>query len=316
VTDGLDERLASGLVPCYERGKIAVEPPGDDPGGWAGAPCALTVDETVWLAYRLRRPGAARGYANVLARSEDGEQFETVVELTKESFGAMSLERPALAVTPDGVWRMYVSCATPGTKHWRVDLLEATSPEGLARAQPRTVLPGDDTVAVKDPVVLHTEGRWHLWASCHPLDDPDATERMRTDYATSDDGVAWHWRGTVLRGTSGSWDGHGVRIASVVLDDCYAIALYDGRATAEENWEERTGVAVGALGRAPGGRPQFGAFSAQGNGPVAQSPHGDGGLRYVAVAELPRGKRRLYYEAACGAGSHDLRTEPVRLPRR
>jgi hypothetical protein len=284
MTDGLDERLADGLVPRYERGKTAVEPPGDDPGGWAGAPCAFTVDETVWLAYRLRRPGAARGYANVLARSEDGEQFETVVELAKESFGAMSLE--------------------------------ATSPEGLARAEPRTVLPGDDTVAVKDPVVLHTEGRWHLWASCHPLDDPDATERMRTDHATSDDGVAWHWRGTVLRGTSGSWDGHGVRITSVVLDDRYAIALYDGRATAEENWEERTGVAVGALGRAPGGRPQFGAFSAQGNGPVAQSPHGDAGLRYVAVAELPRGKRRLYYEAACGAGSHDLRTEPVRLPRR
>jgi hypothetical protein len=107
-----------------------------------------------------------------------------------------------------------------------------------------------------------------------------------------------------------------VRITSVVLDGRNAIALYDGRATAEENWEERTGVAVGALGRAPDGQPQFGAFSARGNGPVAQSRHRDGGLRYVAVAELSGGKRRLYYEAACGAGSHELRTELVRLPRR
>jgi hypothetical protein len=209
-----------------------------------------------------------------------------------------------------------VSCATRELKHWRVDLLEATSPEGLARAEPRTVLPGDDIVAVKDPVLLYTDGRWHLWASCHPLDDPDATDRMRTDYATSDDGVAWHRRGTVLRSTPGAWDGRGVRITSVVLDDRSAVALYDGRATAEENWEERTGVALGALGRAPDGEPQFRAFSAQGNGPVAQSPHGAGGLRYVAVAELPGGKRRLYYEAACGAGSHELRTELVRLPRR
>jgi hypothetical protein len=316
VTIGLDERLVDALVPRHERGKTVVGPPGGKPGAWAGAPCALAVEETVWLAYRLRRPGAARGYVNVVARSEDGERFETVVELAKESFGAMSLERPALAVTAGGVWRMYVSCATPETAHWRVDLLEATSPEGFVRVQPRTVLPGDDTVAVKDPVVLHTHGRWHLWASCHPLDDPVASDRMRTDYATSDDGVAWHRRGTVLSGTPGSWDRRGVRITSVVLDGRNAIALYDGRAIAEENWEERTGVAVGALGRAPDGRPQFGAFSARGNGPVAQSPHRDGGLRYVAVAELPSGKRRLYYEASCGAGSHELRTELVRLPRR
>lgn len=316
MTELPDERLLSSLVPRYEHGETAVEPPGSSSGGWAGAPCALTVDDTVWLAYRLRRPGAAHGFANVLASSHDGVHFETVFELAKERFGAMSLERPALAITADGRWRMYVSCATPGTKHWRVDLLEATSPEELANAQPRTVLPGDDTVAVKDPVLLYTEGRWHLWTSCHPLDDPYATDRMRTDYATSDDGVAWHRRGTVLRSTPGAWDGRGVRITSVVLDDRSAVALYDGRATAEENWEERTGVALGALGRAPDGGPQFGAFSAQGNGPVAQSPHGAGGLRYVAVAELPGGKRRLYYEATCGAGSHELRTELVRLPRR
>jgi hypothetical protein len=303
----VDERVIAALVPHYERGETAVPPPSGEPGGWAGSPCTMTVDETVWLAYRLRRPGAAHGYANVLARSDDGVTFETVVELAKESFGAMSLERPALAITAEGAWRMYVSCATRETKHWRVELLEATSPEGLAHAQSRTVLPGGDRVAVKDPVLMHAEGRWHLWASCHPLDDPDATDRMRTDYATSDDGVAWHWRGTVLSGTRGTWDARGARIASVVLDARDAIALYDGRATAEQNWEERTGVAVGALGRGS----TFGPFHPQARGPVAESPHGDGGLRYVAVAELPSGNRRLYYEAACGAGSHELRTELV-----
>ena len=68
--------------------------------------------------------------------------------------------------------RLYVkSCATPGTKHWWVELLEADTPDGLAAAAPTTVLPGDAGPggwAVKDPVVQSHGGRWHLWASVHP----------------------------------------------------------------------------------------------------------------------------------------------------
>jgi hypothetical protein len=267
------------------------------------------VAGTFWLAYRLRRPGSARGYANVLARSADGVAFDTVAELPKERFGAMSLERPALVVTPDRRWRLYVSCATPGTKHWRVDLLEAGTPEGLARAPARTVLPGDPaSVAVKDPVIMHLNGRWHLWASCHPLDD-----RMTTEYATSADGIDWRWRGTVLRGRPGAWDARGVRITAILLNDETALALYDGRATAEENWEERTGAAVATLGHDTHGERVVGSFIASDDRPVAQSPHGKGGLRYVAVVDHDEGRRRLYYEADCGGGSHEIRTESVEL---
>lgn len=92
----------------------------------------------MFLAYRLRRPiGEGRGYANVVARSSDGVHFTTVSEVSKERFGGASLERPALVVTPEGRWRLYVSVATPGTKHWRVDLLEADEPEKLGR-RPRS----------------------------------------------------------------------------------------------------------------------------------------------------------------------------------
>ena len=45
--------------------------------------------------------------------------------LDRESFDCESLERPALVALPGGGWRLYVSCATPGTKHWRVDALDA-----------------------------------------------------------------------------------------------------------------------------------------------------------------------------------------------
>ena len=108
---------------------------GPGPGAWAGGPCALRVGDDVYLAYRLRRPvGQGRGYANVLARSADGVRFRTVATVGKDTFGGESLERPALVVTADGRWRLYVSVATPGTKHWRVDLLEAATPEGLAAA--------------------------------------------------------------------------------------------------------------------------------------------------------------------------------------
>lgn len=303
-------------MPRYERGQTVIEPPDlepptseapdDAPGPWAGAPSALVVDRTTWLAYRLAAPGQ-RGYANVLARSDEGLSFETVFELRKERFDAMSLERPALVVTPEGLWRLYVSCATPGTKHWRVDVLEAATPGGLADAPSHTVLPGDvDGLAVKDPVLLHAGDRWHLWASCHPLDD-----RMTTRYATSPDGITWHWEGTVLHGREGAWDARGARVTAVVFDDFKATALYDGRATAEENWEERTGAAVSRVDRGVDGILKFGEFTAQGTAPAAASPHGSGGLRYVAVVEQPRGGHRLYYEAASVGGSHELRTEHV-----
>ena len=90
----------------------------------------------MWLAYRVRRPEAlGRGGAVILARSSDGERFEQVLELGKERFGAASLERPALVVTPSGRWRLYVSCATPGSRHWRIGLLEAVRPTRSATPQ-------------------------------------------------------------------------------------------------------------------------------------------------------------------------------------
>jgi hypothetical protein len=272
-------------------------------GVWVGAPSVVRDGGVFHLAYRPRLPvGEGRGYATVLATSGDGVRFTTVGEVGKDRFGAESLERPALVRTDDG-WRLYVSAATPGTKHWRVDLLEAGSVEELGAATPRTVLPGSDAQAVKDPVVRHDGRRWHLWASVHPLDDPDATDRMTTEHATSTDGVTWTWQGTALAGTPGSWDARGVRFTTVLLDGDATWALYDGRASAEENWEERTGLAR----RAADGR-----FTAVQGGPLLESPHRPGGLRYADAVRLPDGRLRWFYEATRADGAHELRT--VLLP--
>ncbi|MCU1667940.1 MAG: uncharacterized protein JWP40_867 [Blastococcus sp.] len=284
----------------WSAAEVVLAPEDPRPGAWVGGPSALLVDGTWWLAYRLRRPvGKGRGFANVVARSADGVRFTPVVQLGKDDFGAESLERPALVRTPEGRWRLYVSCATPGSKHWRVDLLEAGTVEGLATAAPRTVLPGSGTAAVKDPVIRHDGRQWHLWASVHPLDEPHATDRMTTEHATSPDGVQWTWRGTALTGTPGSWDARGVRFATVVLGGDSGWALYDGRATAAENWEERTGLAVS---------DGNGAFVAAAEGPLLQSPHPPGGLRYADVVALPDGRARWFYEATRADGAHELRT--------
>lgn len=290
-----------GLLSDSERSTLVVGPPSPLPGRWAGAPCALWTDGSYWLAYRLRRPvGRGRGYVNVVARSFDGVTFETVTTVHKDMFGAASLERPTLVRSDQGVWRLYVSCATPGSFHWRVDLLEAAAPEQLANARPRTVLPGGPGLAAKDPVIVRGDDGWHLWASCHPLDDPRNTDRMTTRYATSPDGVRWTWRGTALAGRPGRWDARGARISAVLCDGARPVACYDGRASAEENWEERTGVAVG-------GQP-FGTFARVGDAPVAQSPHAGHGLRYVTVVGLPEGRRRFYFEITRPDGAHELRT--------
>ena len=116
----------SGLpLPRPDDEVVVVPAPGSGPGNWAGAPSALPDGAGGWvIAYRVRTP-ATRGGSVVVATSPDGEQLSTVATLSQDRFGAESLERPALVRLPEGGWRLYVSCATPGTKHWRIDALDA-----------------------------------------------------------------------------------------------------------------------------------------------------------------------------------------------
>lgn len=292
---------SSALLPHPEQSEVAVAPPGTGRGHWAGAPSAVLGEDGIYLACRLRRPvGAGRGYAVTVARSADGVRFQTILTLTREQFAAESLERPALVRDPAGRWRLYVSCATPGTKHWRVELLQASHPSRFDARTRSVVLPGDDKTGVKDPVIHHHDGLWQLWASCHPLADPSEADQMVTDYATSEDGVDWAWHGTALAGRPGAWDSRGTRVTAVLRAGSTIAAFYDGRASAAENYEERTGIAYGT---------EPAALTAAGLRPTAQSRHGDGGLRYLEVLPLPGGRHRLYYELTRADGAHELRTE-------
>jgi hypothetical protein len=259
------------------------------------------ADGEIFLAYRLRRPlGHGRGYAVAVARSTDGEHFDPVTMIYKEEMATDSLERPYLVRAPDGSWRLYLSCATPGTKHWRVEVVEAAHPAEFDSRRSYVVLPGDAKKGVKDPVIVRRGDEWHMWVTCHPLDDPAEADQMVTEYACSRDGINWTWDGVALSGRPGHWDSRGARVTSVCFGGDAIVAYYDGRATAAENYEERTGVATGT-------GPTV--LAAVGTEPLAWSPYHGGGLRYLDLLSLPDGRKRLYYEMTRRDGAHDLRTE-------
>jgi hypothetical protein len=290
-----DEEVTMSDFPLPGSGHavVAVPAPGRGPGYWAGA-SSVALDENgeFVLAFRVRN-GHDGIDQTVIARSPDGEQINPVAVLDQTRFGAQWMERPALVRTADGRWRLYTCCGTPVSKHWWIDVLEADDPAAFATADPRPAFPGDDRYAVKDPIVKLTDGQWHAWVCCHLLDIPGAEDRMMTAYATSADGLTWDWRGPVLTGRPGKWDARGARLTSILPD---GRASYDGRATVEENWFERTGLAV-----VTGDDGQLTQ--------VDESPIVD--VRYLDVLPLPTGGYRIYYEARLPDESHELRTELI-----
>ena len=272
---------------------VAVPAPGEGPGFWAGASsAALDEDGTLVIGYRARHghDGVAE---TVIARSEDGERFTTVATLEQSEFDAKSMERPSLVRTDTGSWRLYVCCADPGSAHWWIDAIDADEPEGFAAENTRTIFPGDRlTTGVKDPLVQRTSQGWRAWICCHLLDEPGEEDRMYTAYATSEDGLRWRWHGVALEGRPGAWDARGARVTAALPD---GRAAYDGRATADENWFERTGLAYES------GEP----------GRLRQADGEPVDVRYLDVLPLPKGGYRIYYEARLPDESHELRTETV-----
>jgi hypothetical protein len=281
-------------LPGMGRAVVAVPAPGDGPGYWAGASsAALDEDGSLVVGYRVRN-GHDGNDQTVIARSPDGETLTTVATLDQSRLGAQWMERPAVVRTEQGRWRLYVCLGTPESKHWWIEVLEADDPAGFETAEARPAFPGDERTAVKDPIVRLVDGRWHAWICCHPLDVPGAEDRMSSAYATSDDGLEWEWHGTVLTGRPGAWDARGARLTTVLPD---GRAAYDGRASAEENWFERTGLA-----RSTG---QQGHFAQIEGSPIVD-------VRYLDVLPLGDGGYRIWYEARLPDESHELRTEAIR----
>ena len=284
-------------LPSYGDAQVVVPAPGMGPGNWSGAASAVLHAGTFWLTYRVRRPlTSGRGVSVIVARSQDGIEFEQVAEVHREAFGSESFERPALVPIPGHGWRLFLSCATPGSKHWWLDSLTAETPEELPRGERHVIHAGDASMAVKDPVITLTPNGWRMWLCCHPLDEVGHEDRMTTRLFVSNNGIDWVDRGEALAGRPGHWDARGARVSTELTQEPLTV-LYDGRADAESNWFETTGIA-----RWDGSR-----LVAEELDPIS-SPYSDGAWRYASAVPLPDGRTRYYVEAARPDGAHDLVT--------
>jgi hypothetical protein len=275
------------MLPRWENSELVLHA-AHGPGNWIGAASALIHRDYIYLAYRDRHPvDKGRGNRAYVARSpiEDGAHFDTLCVIDKSDMDAESLERPALDVTPDGDWDLYLSCATFHSKHWRIEKLRARGPQDFSPKSRQTVFPGSREFGIKDPVLLRGHDL-RIWATLHPLTEGDenADQMISVDARSGE---------AVMVPEPGTWYSRGTRLTAVVGEYAY----FDGRASAAENFEERTGVAEWDGSR---------YISVAG---PASSPFGGGALRYVSVINVPGGRQRLYYESATEYGSHELRTE-------
>jgi hypothetical protein len=275
------------MLPHWENSQLVLHA-AHETGNWIGAASALIHDDYIYLAYRDRHPvDKGRGNRAYVARSpiDDGIHFDTLCTINKDDVDAESLERPALDVTPEGDWDLYLSCATYHSKHWRIERLRARRPQDFSARTRMTIFPGSAEFGIKDPVLVRGEVL-RIWATVHPLTEGDENaDRMISVDAYSGE--------VVMMPEPGTWYRRGTRLTAVVGEYAY----FDGRASAEENYEERTGLAEWDGSR-------YVAVA----GPVS-SPFGGGALRYVSAIEMPAGGLRLYYESATEYGSHELRTE-------
>jgi hypothetical protein len=288
-------------------GTTLVAPDGAGPGHWVGAASlARGPDGEVLAAYRHRSPDD-RGHQCVVAELQDGVPTPRWQGDASE-LDTPSLERPALVATRDGRWRLFVSYVESATGQWQVDVVEADRPEDfdLATARPVLTAADTDTEGVKDPCVVVVDGVWFLFVNVvrvvhHTAPRPERGEGgdvvLPTGLATSLDGAHFAWHGVVLPAGPG-WDARMARITAVVPLPRGHLAFYDGRPTAERNFEEQVGLAWSV--------DLLHWVRLTPDGPWRTSPHGGGALRYLD-ALVDDHTTRLLYEYARPDGSHELR---------
>jgi len=198
--------------------------------------------------------------------------------------------------------------------------LTSWRPSGFKPSDRRKVLtePEVGVEGVKDPVVLLL-GRMHYMIVSYAAPTPDGRsadhEEMHgtgdayntglvksyTGLATSGDGLSFEWQGNILDVGEG-WDAYESRITGLVYCTPVFNTFYDGIARVEENYEERTGLAVSLDLRT------FDKITLA--GPALVSPHASGSLRYIDAVQF-EDRIYYYYEMARSDGAHDLMVSVV-----
>ena len=306
-----------------EQGQTIIAPQGEGKGWWAGAPSVVYDDETqkFYLYYRVRKPRPVRGGECHIAESRDGLHFETIWSATKQDFDSPSVERFSLTKSPDGGWLLYPSYVDPADNRWRIDVIQADDPASFDVAQRRKVLTAGDVgvEGVKDPWVMNVNGLWMMLISYAVKLDALTSDQASVAHATADiyntgltlsssalavsgDGLSYAWQGDIFSPRSGAWDSYAARLGCLAPTEQGWVGFYDGAASVEENYEERTGLVQSWDLRT--------FYRLSPDGPALVSPHQSGGLRYIDVVPLD-GELWIYYEYCRADGSHELRLNRI-----
>jgi hypothetical protein len=307
------------------EGVTIVSPAGTGSGNWAGAPGVIYDPESArfYLSYRVRKPQPIRGGECYVAASEDGVHFDVIWSATKGDFGSPSVERFGIAKAPDGSWLLYPSYVDPADNRWRIDVIQADHPSAFDVGKRQKVFTAAElgVEGVKDPWVMRLNGFYYMLISYAIRMEQLSADQEQRMHATADiyntgltlsssamavsqDGLTYEWLGDVFPPRAGAWDGYAARLGCVIATDYGWIGYYDGSASVEGNYEERTGLAQSWDLR------HFQRLTF--DGPALVSPHASGCLRYIDAVPL-EDEILLYYEYCRADGSHELRMN--RLPR-
>ncbi len=244
--------------------------------------------------------------------------FSDIWTIPKEELGTSSIERCAITEGGDG-YIFYVSYVDPADRRWCIDAMTARTVEGISAAVSKRVpvLRAEPLglEAVKDPVVVRAAGLYWMYVSCasrttaaesisdselHASEDVYTTGSIssETGLAVSIDGIQYEWLGMVFGVQPGRWDAYAARVSSFLRLSGVLLAFYDGSASVQENYEERTGLAVAV--------DPLNIHRVSVTNPWLTSPHASGSLRYLSAVRSSD-LAHLYYEWACPDGSHELR---------
>lgn len=305
------------------KGTTVIHPTENSRGFWAGAP-SIYYDNTkgkFYLSYRIREPRPSRGIESRIAESSDGIKFRDIWSLRKEDLGSTSIERSALLSITKKIYRLYVSYVDPVDNRWRIDMIEAESPEHFDVSLRKTILTANDlqVEGVKDPYILVIDGMYYMFFSyapklqnvsheqttqLHSTGDIFNTGKVQslTGIALSQDGISFRWLRDVSLPGDG-WDSYTFRVTCVLPTKTGFIIFYDGASKGKPNYEELTGLATSQ------DLVHYERISQE--RPALISPYGTGSLRYIDAIRVDN-DYFYYYEYSRSDGSHELRLNIVK----